>query len=300
MGRISVIINVIKAEEDYLPQALSSVKKFADEIIVVDMESGEKAVNSAKEAGAKVFHHKRLMYVEPARNYGISKATGDWLFILDPDEELSKSLAIKLKNIARENKADYVCLPRKNIVFGKWIKHSRWWPDYNIRFFKKDKVVWSEIIHSVPQTVGKGIDLSAEEENSIIHYHYASIDQFIERMNRYTSEHANNLINEGYKFRWRDIIKKPAGEFLSRYFRGSGYKDGLHGLALSGLQSFSELVLYLKVWQAKKFKEKDIDVKDVIGAIKEVETELHYWKADTLVRQGGSIVQKIKRKFRLP
>jgi (heptosyl)LPS beta-1,4-glucosyltransferase len=300
VGKISVVINVIKAEEDSLPYALASIKDFADEIVVVDMESGKEAVDAAKKVGAKVYHHKRLMYVEPARNYGISKTTGDWIFILDPDEELSKSLADKLKNIAKEDSADYVCLPRKNVVFGKWIKHSRWWPDYNIRFFKKGKVIWSEIIHSVPQTVGKGIDLTVEEENAIIHNHYVSIDQFVERMNRYTTEHAKNLVKKGYKFRWRDLLLKPSGEFFSRYFQGQGYKDGLHGLVLSGLQGFSEFVLYLKVWQSKGFKQKRLSLKKVIRTIKKVESNLHYWKADALLKEGGGFIQKIKRKFKLP
>jgi (heptosyl)LPS beta-1,4-glucosyltransferase len=299
MTKISVVINTIN-EENNLPRALESVKDLASEVVVVDMESTDGTRKIAEKAGAKVFSHKNTNYVEPARNYAISKATGDWILILDADERISEKLVFELKKIVKESNADYFRLPRKNIIFGKWVKNSRWWPDYNIRFFKKGTVTWSEVIHSVPTTTGKGADLPDIEDNAIIHYHYTSIDQYIERMNRYTSVQAKVLRKEGYKFNWKDIIKKPSSEFLSRYFFGQGYKDGIHGLALAGLQSFSEFTLYLKVWQAGKFKKKNIRLDEVVGVLKKVDSEGRYWQADALVKEGAGITQRIKRKFRLP
>lgn len=299
MGKISVVINTLN-EERNLPKAMASVEGFADEIIVVDMKSDDKTQELAKKAGAKVYEHKRVGYVEPARNFAIGKTKGEWILILDADEELPKSLASHLKNISKNSNADYFRLPRKNIIFGKWIKHSRWWPDYNIRFFRKGHVSWSEIIHSVPETRGRGLDLEANEGYAIVHYHYKFIEQFVERLNRYTGEHAKLLINDGYKFEWADLIRKPTNEFLSRYFQGEGYKDGLHGLALSGLQAFSELVKYLKVWEKQKFKETELSVDEVIDQMKETEGDFHYWQADTLLKEVGGIKQRIKRKFKLP
>src|SRR3989344_3276878 len=138
MPKISVVINTLN-EEANLPRALASVKSFANEIVVVDMMSDDKTVEIAKKAGAKVYEFKRVGYVEPARNFAISKAEGDWIFILDADEELTASLSRELSKIAKNGSADYVRVPRKNMIFGKWVEHSRWWPDYNIRFFKKGK-----------------------------------------------------------------------------------------------------------------------------------------------------------------
>ena len=145
MTKISVVINTLN-EEKNLPRALASVKKFADEIVVVDMKSDDKTVEIAKKAGAKVYEYKRVGYVEPARNFAIGKATGKWILIIDADERLPGSLVKKLKEIVKNPSANYYRLPRKNLIFGKWVKHSRWWPDYNIRFFQKEFVSWSEII----------------------------------------------------------------------------------------------------------------------------------------------------------
>ena len=117
---ISVVINT-RNEEKNLPRCLASVKGLADEIVVTDMESIDKTVEIAKKAGAKVFKHKQTGYVEPARNYAISKATGEWILILDADEETPPSLVKKLKQLVKTGKADYYRLPRKNIVFGRWL-----------------------------------------------------------------------------------------------------------------------------------------------------------------------------------
>lgn len=299
MAKISVVINTLN-EEKNLPKALATVKGFADEVVVVDAKSTDKTADIAKENGAKVYTYKGpIGYVEPARNFAIEKAKGNWILILDADEEVSPGLSKRLKKLVNNPKADYYRLPRKNIIFGKWIKHSRWWPDYNIRLFKKGKVSWGEIIHSVPTTVGKGLDLEADPGNAIVHKHYSSIEQYIERMNRYTSEHAKLKVKEGYKFKWADLIKRPMGEFLSRYFQAEGYKDGVHGLALAGLQGFSELVLYLKIWQKQGFKSQSLEVSEVADVMKEAENDIHYWQADTLIKQGSGPLQRLKRKFKL-
>lgn len=284
-----------------MPRVLKSVKGLADEIIVVDMESEDATTSVAKKAGAKVFNHKKTGYVEPARNFAISKATCDWILILDADEEVGESLKKKLKGLASGNSsADFYRLPRKNIIFNKWIQNSLWWPDYNIRFFKKGKVAWSEIIHSVPETQGRGEDLQDKEELAIIHHHYETVEQYVQRLNNYTTEHAKLLTKDGYKFSWQDLIKKPTSEFLSRYFFGGGYRDGIHGLALVGLQAFSELVLHLKVWQYEKFKEESVALPEVIQTMRGIESDLHYWQADTLYKEQGSLVQRVKRRFKLP
>jgi len=296
---ISVVINTLN-EEKKLPGTLDSVKSFADEVIVCDMYSDDGTSGIAEKFGAKVFMHKRMGYVEPARNFAISKAKGDWILVLDADEIISDALKNKLTSIIKDKKsADYYRVPRKNIIFGKWIKHARWWPDYNIRFFKRGCVSWSEIIHSIPITSGKGADLESKEENAILHHNYLTVDQYIERLNRYTTFQVRALLEKGYKFRWTDLITEPTKEFVGRFFQGEGYKDGIHGFALSILQAFSEFVLYLKLWQNEKFKTETVSLFDFSRALKKGEREINYWVSDSLLRENGGFVQKVKRKFRI-
>lgn len=298
MDKISVVITAVSGEEKNLERNLSSIKKFADEIVVVDMSDGNGITAVAKKFKAQCYKHKLINYVEPVRNFGISKTTNEWILILDPDEEITEKLIKRLKEIIIGNEADYVRIPRKNIVFGKVLRHSRWWPDMNIRFFKKGSVNWDETIHSVPMTEGRGMDLDAKDELAIVHHHYESIEQFIERMNRYTSIQAKNK-SENHKFHWKDLIVKPASEFLSRFFQAEGYRDGIHGLALSLLQSFYELVVYLKIWQIQGFKDDKISVEEVIDEMNIAKREFNYWQNDALVKEKGSTIARIKRKFRI-
>ncbi|MCR4305701.1 MAG: glycosyltransferase family 2 protein [Candidatus Daviesbacteria bacterium] len=274
--KISVVINSLN-EEAHINRALESVN-WADEIIVCDMYSGDKTAAVAKAHGAKVFLHKREEYVEPARNFAISKASYEWILILDPDEEIPEDLAKKLQEIAGSMKQiNYVRLPRKNMIFNHFMQASMWWPDYNIRFFKKDQVKWTDKIHQAPEAVGEGIDLPADEKLAIIHHHYNSLLQFLERMIRYTKIQAEELVKEGYKFNWKDLIKKPVGEFLSRFFANRGFEDGLHGLALSLLQAFSFVIVYLRVWEIEGFKTQPLAFSELKELSNQSGAEIKYW-----------------------
>jgi len=293
-NQISVVINTCN-EEKNIARCLQSVKDFADEIVVVDMHSTDKTVELAKKHNAKVFQHEYTRFVEPARNFALEKASGDWILLLDADEELPEILAKKLKEIAEKDEVDYVEIPRKNIIFSKWIEHSRWWPDYLIRFFRRGKVRFSDKIHVPPKTEGRGIKLEATEENALVHYNFQSIAQFIERLNRYTDIQSEELLKQNYKFKPEDVIFKSSGEFLSRFFKGEGYKDGLHGLVLSLLQAFSEFVVYLKVWEGQGFEQTGISR---FGQVAEkVIADFYYWQANTSGSSLKKIYFKLKRKI---
>lgn len=276
MTKISVVINTLNEEEN-IKRAMASVA-WADEILVCDMYSEDKTVEIAKKLGAKVVFHKKVAYVEPARNFALSKASGDWILVLDADEEIPATLAQRLKEIAHKMKQVMVIqIPRKNIIFGKWMKASMWWPDHQVRFFKKGKVFWQDKIHSKPEVKGESLMLEPEEKWAIIHHNYQTLSQYLDRMNRYTVIEAQELVEEGYKFAWEDLIQKPLSEFLSRFFASSGYRDGLHGLALSLLQAFSFLAVYLKVWEIDKFGQQELKSEELENTKEKAGEELNYW-----------------------
>lgn len=293
-NKISVVINTINEEEN-IKRAIDSVS-WADEIVVCDMHSEDKTKEIAEKLGAKVIFHRRENYVERARNFAISKASNEWILVLDPDEEIQPTLVKRLQQIAVNTKRiDHVRIPRKNIIFGHFLKHSGWWPDYNIRFFKKDKVRWTDEIHRPPLASGMGLDLEAEEQYAIIHHSYGSIAQYLERMNRYTTIQANELNKQGNKFTWKNLFEEPLNEFLSRFFALEGYKDGLHGLVLSLLQAFSFLIVYLKLWEMDKFKEQEIILEEVQNQKNESVRAIDYWFKKS--KSGKSFLGKLlKRK----
>lgn len=275
--RISVVINTYN-EEHNIKKAIESIRGWVDEIIVCDMHSSDETVSIAKDQGAKVVLHKYTGFVEPARNFAISKADGEWILILDADEETPPSLANKIQEVIKRSTApDFIEIPRKNIIFNKWMKASMWWPDYHIRLFRKGKVVWKNAIHSKPQTEGQGLTLPAQEALAIIHHNYQSVPQFIERMNRYSSIQAKELKDQKATFNWKDLIEKPLNEFLTRFFAKKGYLDGLHGLVLSLLQALSFVVVYSKLWELDNFKEDNINLSQLEEESKKSGTAVSYW-----------------------
>jgi len=294
--KIAAVVNTLNAQET-LERSLKSVSRYVDEIVICDDGSTDKTLEIAKNFTDRIYKHKGEGFVEKSRNFAIGKANSDWVLILDADEEITGGLGQKLKSIASKKSGTFVSIPRKNIIFGKWIKHSGWWPDYNVRFFKKGKVRWAGKIHEDPQKDGNSLILDADENLAIIHHNYKSIGQFLERLNSYTTVEARELKFEGYDFNWRDLISKPIGEFLSRYFSSEGFKDGLHGLALAALQSFSFFVTYLKVWEAEGFEEKEVSVDEVKEEFGKKGKELKFWFFQALLT-GSSGIEKLIFKLR--
>lgn len=298
--KISVIINTLN-EEKNIRRVVESLD-FTDEIIVVDDGSTDETLNiltklKTENDRLKIFKHKSAGFVEPARNFAILKASNEWILILDADEEITETLTKRLQEITNKmHQIDFVKIPRKNLIFGHFMRYSGWWPDYNIRFFKKGTVKWSDKIHSPPQTSGQGLDIPPDEKYAIVHHSYETISQFLERMSRYTTIQAQELGKEGYKFDWKDFFEKPLCEFLSRFFANEGYKDGLHGLALSLLQAFSFLVVYLKLWEMDKFKEQDIDLIELESQKDKYGQSIDYWFKNS--GQSGNFFKRIFKKIR--
>lgn len=292
-SKISVVINTLN-EEKNIEQAINSVK-WADEIIICDMHSEDKTVEIARRLGTKIFFYKKENYVELARNYAISKASSEWVLVVDADESISEALAEKIKEyIMKPISSNYVEIPRKNIIFGKWMNASMWWPDYQVRLFKRGSVLWNEKIHSKPVTKGEGLKLPPEEQWAIVHQNYQGVSQFIKRMNRYTDIQAKELQEAGYRFIWKDLLQKPLNEFLARFFAGQGYKDGLHGLALSLLQALSFLVVYLKVWEKLNFKEQEINLSEIEDETQVNGKAIEYW----FKNENRNFLKKIYKIFR--
>lgn len=273
---ISAVINV-RNEAEALNKCLRSIKNLVDEIIIVDMQSTDGSLEIAKQAGAKVYSYRPMKFVEPARNFALSKATGKWILLLDPDEYLNKTLKKELLDVTKRSDVDYVKIPRKNIIFGRWIRHSNSWPDYLIRFFKKGAVTWKKEIHSQPVVKGNGLTLLDSEKLAIHHNNYTSVSQFITRAVRYSGIQADELNSQDYKIKTSDFILKPTQEFNSRFFFAEGYKDGLHGLIFALLQAFAIALIYIRLWEKQGSTDKTLTKESFVSASQESTFEYDFW-----------------------
>lgn len=288
MNKISAII-VVKDFPPYLEKTIASIIDFVHEIVIVDIGMRDdlmaKLIKIDKVKIKKV--KENVPYVELIRNKTKTFATYENILLLDPDEVVQPGL----KKFITENfdKYDYLKIPRKNLIFGRWIKHSRWWPDYQVRFFKKDKVSWPQVIHRQPKVLGTGYDIPPQEELAILHYNYEDIDEYLSKARRYAKWEAKEFFDDKKPLTLAETIRRSLNEFFSRYFQAEGYKDGSQGFILAFLQMFYYFLVYFYYLEMNKFKaEANIDTEEFFR--EGLKASLHYKKNKTI---KDLIVKKI-------
>lgn len=175
MTKISTCL-VVRNEEKVIRNCLESIRDIVDEIIVVDGESSDKTADICKIYTDKIYYRKPQGFVEPDRLFALEKATGEWILVIDADETLSKDLHDNLRNLTQQNKYAAYAFTRRTYYDEngkKWTKHV-FYPDYQIRLFRKDKTKYQGIIHEAPKVDGK--TKNAPLELYINHYvpnHYS-------------------------------------------------------------------------------------------------------------------------------
>lgn len=301
MNNISAVI-VVKGNPEHIFETLDSIRSLVNEIIIGDIGIDGELLDTLRrtEHVKIVSFEKKVPYVELIREQLHKQARGEYILVLDPDEIVPPSLASLLETAV--GKCDYVKIPRKNIIFGKWIEHSRWWPDYQIRFFKKGVVVWSTAIHSQPQVSGLELVIEPKVENALVHYNYKDLDEYLSKAPRYAKAEASEILKQVQDENAHEgdtgfarFSKKALSEFIGRYFADEGYKDGMHGFVLSFLQVMYYFLVYFYVWElggAKEVNQKTL-MKDTVQFFSDSLYEIGFW----CKKKGMSNISFVKSKL---
>ncbi len=291
---LSVVINT-KNSEATLEKALTSVASFATQIVVMDMLSDDQTARIAKKYGVDFFSTKKdFSYVEPARNAALEKATQPWILILDADEEITPGLKKVIEEKMKNSQIETSCyfLPRTNEIFNHRMTGTGWWPDYQMRLFKRGSVSWTDQIHSVPEIHGQVEYLDADPDSAILHHNFQSVNQFIDRLNRYTTiEAQSDQILSEKDFSTKKVFDSFSDELIRRFFQENGIDEGMHGLSLSLLQANYQLVTYLKKWEIAKFPATENDQVLAIKQIRKFQGVLNYWIANWQVNHTSGLLK---------
>ena len=247
---ISVVINTYNAEK-YLEEVLNSVKEF-DEILICDMYSEDKTVEIAEKYGATIILHEKTGFVEPARNFAISKAKNEWVLLLDADETVGNDLKNYLqKNAADDAEIACFAIPRKNYFLGKFM-HSAY-PDYVYRFFKRDLIFWPEFVHSRPEIKGKIHKIDASRKYlAMEHLANDSITTVVQKNNLYST--AEIPKRQHKKDSVLKLIFSPVFAFFKFYVIKKGFLDGKEGFIFAMLKSQYKFLTLAKLIEFKSKK----------------------------------------------
>lgn len=90
---------IVKNEEPFLDDCLNSVRGVVDEIVVVDTGSTDNTIQIARAHGARVLHFEWCDDFARARNVALDAASGDWILVLDADEEIDPQTKKELRKL---------------------------------------------------------------------------------------------------------------------------------------------------------------------------------------------------------
>jgi glycosyltransferase involved in cell wall biosynthesis len=247
MDQISAVV-LTKNEQASIADCLNTLR-WADELLVLDSYSDDSTVEIAERMGVEV-RQRRFDNYALQRNAALGMASLDWVLFVDADERVTEKLADEIRVVVDDDAFDGWWVPRKNYIFGKWIRHAGWYPDHQLRLLRRARARYDE-----RREVHELVDLDGQAgylQHHFIHYNYSTVREFLDKQDRYVDYEVRMLREGGHRARPWNLVLQPLRQFCWRYFRLSGYRDGWRGLLLSSLMAYFELVRYWRLWQLQR------------------------------------------------
>jgi len=250
MQPLSVVIITFN-EERNIGRCLESVKRVADEIVVVDSFSTDATEAICMKYNA-VFFRRPWDDYSSARNFGSAKARHDWILALDADEALSPELqqsVIELKNTWNGGACKFV---RLSNYCGKWVRHGGWYPDIKVRIFDRRKMRWQGLLHEDLE----GVDKKDAEllRGACHHFSYCSVAEHLKKTKCYAGIFAQEMFDKGKKPPALAMVFNPAARFIRDYLLRLGFLDGRNGLIIAAVTAYGTFLKYRNLRPLKQHK----------------------------------------------
>lgn len=242
---ISIVI-IARNEEKNIVDCIEGLS-WVDEIIVIDDNSEDRTREIAEKNGASVFVHSLNDNFSDQRNFGLEKATGEWVLFLDADERISKKLKEEIRTIINDPNqlTDGFLIQRRDILWGRELRYGEVGNIILLRLARRSNGVWGGAVHEKWNVKG----IIGTLKNPIIHYPHQDIDEFIKEINFYTSIRAHELYREKQHSSWISILVYTKAKFLKGYFLELGFLDGIPGFIHALLMCFHSFLVRVKLWQ---------------------------------------------------
>ncbi len=247
MSKVSCLI-ICRNEEKNIEECIKSIQ-WCDEIVIVDSYSTDNTIPIAKNYTDKIFQREWKGFSEQ-RKIALTLAEHDWIFAIDADERCTTELQREIKDVlnSKVTTNNGFEIPRKSFFLGKWIKHGGWYPNYQLRLFKKDQAAVSErLVHEsyvVKGTTGK-------LKSDILHYTVSSISEYVTKINTYSDLSALEKLNKK-KINFLDILLTPCIAFFQQYILKGNFLDGTEGLMVARFHMTTKMLNNMKIRELQK------------------------------------------------
>lgn len=226
--RVSVAL-ITRNEQQNIVDCLRSVA-WADEIVVVDQGSTDGTAELARKHGARVIIAADWPGFGLQKNRALDACTGDWILALDADERVTASSQQEIAAAIATASYDVYELPRRSSYCGRFIRHSGWTPDYVRRLFRRGAARFCAArVHEALLTDGPVGRL----REPLIHYSFHTLDDVLVKMNRYSTDNALMLVEQGRRPGLASALVHGLAAFLRTYVFKLGFLDGRRGLMLA-------------------------------------------------------------------
>jgi (heptosyl)LPS beta-1,4-glucosyltransferase len=255
MTTLSVVL-IIKNEAANLDAVLSGLQ-WADEIVVVDGGSDDDSVAIAGQYTDKVFEYPDWQGYGIQRQRAQSHASSDWIFMLDADERVTPELAQEIQSVVANNdQTKLYAVPRLSWVFGRFIRHSGWYPDYVTRLYPRKRAGYGD--DQVHEKVLYGSDMELVNlQGDLLHYTYRDMEHYLTKSAQYAAAWAEQRRQRGKRSSLPQALLHGIGCFLKMYIFRLGVLDGKQGLLLALLSAHSTFVKYADLWVKRQIEKSD-------------------------------------------
>lgn len=244
--KISATI-IVRNEEENLAEVCSTLG-WADEIVIVDSDSTDRTVEIARGFTDKVYNREWNGYKDK-HEFADSKASGDWIFWIDADERVTPELEASIEALRSKPDAEMAegyRIARKTEYLGEWIRHSGWYPDYQMRLYRKDKSYWDGVApHQTARVNGRVERLEGE----LLHYTKRDLADHHRVTEQYASLAAQHMAEQSRTIGAAGLFVKAVSSFIRTYILKQGFRDGVRGMIIAGFTAYGVFLKYAKLWE---------------------------------------------------
>ena len=170
---------------------------------------------------------------------------------LDADERVSLQLAewIRVGKLDQTSAAAFR-LPRRNYYGDStWMTCCGWFPDEQIRLYRKSKVHYSDRIHRAPDIDGRVEALPLFGEAYLAHLSFPNLTARMEKMNLYSTISAEAMLADGKRIGSFGMVARTLFAFVQAYLLQKGFCFGALGVFLALERSFFAYLKCAKLWE---------------------------------------------------